>query len=100
MPEITQQPKRIQRKPKFRIGQVVSVRSFYGNFTPGQTGPGFAGKQGWRHGFQFGKVVKIMPIPPMLPTAPFCYFLDGWTSALTEDELRPVTQREIANGKL
>ena len=84
------------RKPKFRVGQVVSVRGFFGNFSPGQTGPGFKGKRGWRHGWEFGKIVKILPpkIPPMKKTAPFCYFLDGWTSALSENWLRALTKKE------
>jgi hypothetical protein len=87
-----------QRKPKFRIGQVVSVRSFYGNFSPGQTGPGFEGKRGWRHGFEFGKIVKVLPpeVPPCKRTAPICYFLDGWMSAQTENHLRALTVREKA----
>ena len=84
------------RKPKFRLGQVVSLRSYFGNFSPGQTGPGYAGKPGWRHGWQFGKIVKIMPpSSSMRKTAPFCYFLDGFYSAHSENHLRPVTKREI-----
>lgn len=80
-------------KPKFRRGQVVSVNDFYGNFCPGETGPGFEGKRGWRHGWQFGKIVKVLrPFPKMKPV--FCYFLDGWPSALTEKELRALTSRE------
>ncbi len=88
--------KKRKRLPKFRIGQVVSVRSFYGNFQLGQTGFGYKGKRGWWHGWQFGKIVKILPpqIPPMLKTAPFCYFLDGWMSALTENDLRALTRQE------
>jgi hypothetical protein len=84
------------RKAKFRLGQVVSVHSFYGNFERGEVGPGFAGKRGWRHGWNFGKIVKVLPpqIPPMKRTAPFCYFLDGWPSALSEESLRPLTNRE------
>lgn len=84
------------RKPKFRVGQVVSVRSFYGDFEPGETGPGFSGKKGWRHGWQFGKIVKIVPpeIPPMKKNAPFCYFLDGWPSAEVEEWLRPLSAKE------
>ncbi len=88
-----------RRKPKFKVGQVVSVRSFYGNFSPGETGPGFKGKRGWRHGFEFGKIAQIIPptIPPMKRTAPFCYFLDGWMSAETEDDLRSLAKREIGD---
>lgn len=85
--------------PKFRVGQVVSVKSFYGNFEAGQTGPGYQGKRGWRHGFEFGKIVKVIVTPnkpPFKPTAPHCYFLDGWMSALTENDLRPLTKRERA----
>lgn len=84
--------------PKFKVGQVVSVRSYYGNFHPGECGLGFKGKHGWRHGFQFGKIVKVMITPnkpPFLPTAPHRYFLDGWMSAQTEDDLRPVTKKEV-----
>ena len=90
----------MKRKPKFKVGQVVSVRSFYGNFGKGEVGQGFEGRRGWRHGFQFGKIVKVLPprIPPMKRTAPFCYFLDGWMSAQTEDDLRALTKRESANG--
>lgn len=85
-------------KPKFKVGQVVSVKSFYGNFRGGETGPGFSGKFGWRHGWQFGKIVKVMPNkPPCLPTAPHCYFLDGWISARTENELRALTIAEKRN---
>ena len=85
-----------QRKAKFRVGQVVSVKSFYGGFERGETGPGFKGKRGWRHGWLFGKIVEIHPpeIPPMKKTAPFCYVLDGWMSAQTEDELRAMTSAE------
>ena len=82
--------------PKFKVGQVVSVRSFY-DFEEGQTGPGYQGKRGWRHGFEFGKIVKVSITPnrpPYKPTAPHCYFLDGWMSAQTEDDLRPLTKRE------
>ena len=84
------------RKPKFRRGQVVSVRSFFVNFEAGEVGPGFSRKRGWRHGWQFGKIVKVMPpkIPPMKKTAPFFYFLDGWMSALPEDHLRALTKTE------
>jgi hypothetical protein len=98
--ETAREPRRIQRKPKFKIGQVVSVRSFYGNFSPGETGPGFQSKiRGWKHGWQFGKIVKLSlnDGPPWKATAPHCYFLDGWSSAQTEDTLRPLTKREIAN---
>lgn len=89
-----------QRKPKFRVGQVVSVNSFYGNFQAGQTGPGYQGKRGWRHGWNFGKIIKILPprIPPMKKTAPFCYFLDGWYSAMPENHLRLLTNTEIRAG--
>ena len=80
---------------KFKVGQVVSVRSFYGNFGKGETGPGFNGKRGWRHGFEFGKIVKLSPIEkPMI--GPPCYFLDGWMSAQTEDDLRALTEKEIS----
>lgn len=81
--------------PRFKVGQVVSVKSFYGRFSPGESGPGFSGKIGWRHGFAFGKIVKVLPNkPPCKPSAPHCYFLDGWMSAQTEDDLRPLTKRE------
>ena len=86
------------KPPKFKVGQVVSVKEFYGNFEAGQVGPGFKGKRGWRHGFVFGKIVKISVPPnkpPFKPTAPHCYFLDGWMSAQTEDRLRPLTKREM-----
>lgn len=59
------------RKPKFRVGQVVSVKGLYGNFSPGQIGPGFKGKLGWRHGFEFGKIVKINETAAIL-------LLPGW----------------------
>src|SRR5579859_1369685 len=90
-----------KRAAKFRVGQVVSVRSFYGGFSPGETGPGFEGKRGWRHGWAFGKIVKVMPphIPPEKKTSPYCYFLDGWPSAMTEDDLRPLEKSEIAARK-
>ena len=81
-----------RRKPKFRVGQVVSVRSFYGGFGKGETGPGFKGKRGWRHGFEFGKIVKVMPSSRICPL--HCYFLDGWMSAQTEDDIRPLTKKE------
>jgi hypothetical protein len=82
------------RKPKFRIGQVVSVRSFYGDFSPGETGPGFAGKKGWRYGHQFGKIVKIVPRFAAKPESrQFCYFLDGWGSARPESYLRALGKR-------
>ena len=83
-----------RRKPKFRVGQVVSVRSFYGGFEKGETGPGFEGKRGWRHGWQFGKIVKVLPNDGLKRSAPQCYFLDGWMSAQTEDDLRPLTKKE------
>ena len=85
------------KRPKFKLGQIVSVRSFYGNWKPGQVGPGYSGKSGWLHGWLFGKIVKIMlpHIPPMKTTAPICYFLDGWPSAMSEDAMRPVTASEI-----
>jgi hypothetical protein len=76
--------------PKFKVGQVVSVKSFYGNFGKGETGPGYRGKRGWRHGFEFGKIVKILPGNS--------YFLDGWYSALPEDYLRALTKKEINYG--
>ena len=82
-----------KHRPQFKVGQVVSVKSFYGNFGRGETGPGFKGKRGWRHGFQFGKIVKILP-PISIPKARYCYFLDGWMSAQTEDDLRSLTLRE------
>ncbi len=95
-------PQRGKRKPppKFKVGQVVSVKSFYGNFGKGQTGPGYQGRRGWRHGFNFGKIVKVMVTPnkpPYLPTARHCYFLDGFYSARAEDDLRLLTKREISN---
>jgi hypothetical protein len=86
-----------KQPPKFRVGQVVSVKSFFGNFAKGETGPGFEGKRGWRHGFDFGKIVKVSVTPnkpPFIPTAPHCYFLDGWISARTETDLRALTVRE------
>jgi hypothetical protein len=94
MTERDRNGQRKKRKPKFRVGQVVSVRSFYGNFHPGETGPGFEGKHGWRHGFQFGKIVKVLPNngPPLKPSSPHCYFLDGWMSAQAEDDLRAITR--------
>jgi len=85
--------------PKFKVGQVVSVRSYYGGFEPGQTGPGFKGRPGWRHGFEFGKIVKVSPTPnapPYKPSAPHCYFLDGWMSAQTENDLRALTGKELS----
>ena len=81
----------VKAKPKFRKGQVVSVRSFYGNFDKGEVGPGFQGKRRWRHGFKFGKIVKIMP---PLPKGTICYFLDGWMSAVTENDLRALSNSE------
>lgn len=80
------------RIAKFQLGQVVSVRSFYGNFLPGEVGPGYQGKRGWRHGFCFGKIVKILP--PKHGGKTFCYFLDGWMSAQIEKDLRRLTKRE------
>ncbi len=79
-----------RRKAKYAVRQVVSVRSF--------SGPGFAGRRGWH---QFGKIVKIVPprIPPMKKTAPFCYFLDGWMSAIPEQWLRRLSQSEIGRQK-
>jgi len=70
---------------------VVSVKSFYGKFA--ETGPGYQGKRGWRHGWQFGKIVKVLPpVKGMKPV--FCYFLDGWMSALAEKRLRALTKAE------
>lgn len=82
------------KKPKFRVGQVVSVKAFYGNFGGGQNGPGFQGRRGWRHGFEFGKIVKINPPTLPMKRSLYCYFLDGWMSAQTEDDLRALTKRE------
>ena len=89
-----------RRKAKFRRGQVVSVRCFYGNFSACHTGPGFAGKRGWRHGFQFGKIVKINPPLAKYPEQPFSYFLDGWMSAQVEDDLRSLGKAEIGGGNV
>jgi hypothetical protein len=73
-----------KRVAKFRIGQVVSMRVYRGTSKKRQ------------HGFEFGKIVKISPpkSPPMKKTAPFCYFLDGWLSAQTENDLRALTKKE------
>jgi hypothetical protein len=81
-----------KHKPLFKIGQVVSVRGFYGNFKAGETRPGFQGKRGWRYGFEFGKIVKVMRSDNYEPHR---YFLDGWMSAQAEDDLRALTTREI-----
>lgn len=86
------------RKPKFKVGQVVSVKEFYGNFQPGETGPGFKGKHGWRHGWAFGKIVNIIP-PDEVPYAVLhgnrpCYILDGSMSIESEYHLRALTARE------
>lgn len=87
------------RAPKFKVGQVVSVRKFYGGFARGETGPGFRGKRGWRHGFVFGKIVEIAPrSPSQKPSSPHCYFLDGWMSAQSENDLRAQTKREDGRG--
>lgn len=88
-----------RRRPKFRVGQVVSVWSFYGNFEKGETGPGFEGKRGWRHGFAFGKIVKILKPDAKHPRQPYCYFLDEWMSAQTEDHLRALTRIEGRHGR-
>lgn len=84
------------KPPRFKVGQVVSVWSFYGKFAAGEVGPGFQGKRGWRHGCVFAKIVKVNPRDDriQLPHAPHCYVLDGWISAQTEDHLRPLTKRE------
>jgi len=89
-------PKRIRRKPKFKVGQVVSVLTFFGGFEPGEVGPGFEGKRGWKHGWQFGKIVKLSlnDGPPLKRTAPHCYHLAGWMCAQVETDLRAITKRE------
>jgi hypothetical protein len=74
------------KPPKFKVGQVVSVstltlRSIF-----------------CEHGHVFGKIVKILVSPnkpPFKPTAPHCYFLCGWLSAQTENDLRALTKREM-----
>jgi hypothetical protein len=74
------------KPPKFKVGQVVSVSTLTLSSI-------FA-----EHGHVFGKIVKILVSPnkpPFKPTAPHCYFLDGWMSAQTEDRLRPLTKREM-----
>jgi hypothetical protein len=71
------------RKPKFKLGQVVSVKSYSG--------------RKWRHGFQFGRIVKILPPMPKYPKQPFSYFLDDWISAQVEANLRPLTKKELAH---
>ena len=88
------------RQTKFRVGQVVSVIQFYGNFQPGQTGPGYNGKRGQRHGWVFGKIVQINPRwPGSKATAPLTYFLDGWYSSVPENWLRSLNKREIGKVK-
>lgn len=84
------------RKPKYKVGQVVNVKSFIEPRLPGEVGPGFRLKPGWRWGWQFGKIVKVSPVPKCCrKDAPPCYFLAEWPSAITEDDLRPLTEREM-----
>lgn len=60
------------RKPKFKVGQVVSVR-----------------------GFEFGKVVRISrPKRSRGEIGEVCYFLGTFFSAQAESDLRPLTKRE------
>jgi hypothetical protein len=73
-----------KRVARFRVGQVVSMRVYRGTSKKRQ------------HGFEFGKIVKIFPpkVPPMLETAQFCYLLEGFLSAQTENDLRALTKKE------
>lgn len=66
------------RKPKFKVGQVVSIDSFYDI------------EKRWRYGIKFAKIVKIVP-SSFCPTR---YFLEGWRSGQLQDRLRALTLRE------
>ena len=83
------------RAPKFKVGQVVSVRKFYGGFARGETGPAI------QRNVTGGKVCccEIAPrSPSQKPSSPHCYFLDGWMSAQSEKDLRAQTKREAGRG--
>jgi hypothetical protein len=68
-----------KRKPKFRVGQVVSVY------------PCFESRHLIsKHGMAFGKVVKV----EWAADEDYAYFLDGWTSPLSDSVLRALTERE------